>query len=424
MVLSQLEVPQPAGYRTPKDPTMGGKFRFDRISPFIWTRPSDGCQYIGTELNEFGGFQPTYQEKISEGRSSIDTAKGIANGDITDAEKIFDHFKGEWYEKQRVYMTAYLPRYQRGESVDDITADLKAHGFAGGGTLTGETFNDLRATQIQIAGVRISRAREHVLLQLVEVINVDKLHPVGYMDFATQNAIHKMLGEFEIPYQGTAGATTHSWSIDRYGAKFSIGEEFYLYDYPNVRIIDAMMDDIGGQLQLAKNEEVFEKMTSADVTTQAVVGGSWSLYASNLSTHNPDATIDVVYNALDALDGTIEYAVSNRNHYRARELNTYIKGQIQPQPNVNPGRGLLDIPRNNGAHAATGLEFPWYIDNMFADADGIVLGQRDAIKFANGPSFTRTYEDSQVGVRGVINKWFFGGYVFDGLLVRRITGAA
>lgn len=185
-----------------------------------------------------------------------------------------------------------------------------------------------------------------------------------------------------------------------------------------------MQQDIARQLALAQNEEVYAKMVSGDVSTIASVGGSWSAYTGGDSDTNPQDTIDDIYNALEAVGGTIEYAVSNRNIYAARELNTYIKGAIQPRPNVNPGRDILDIPRGNGQAPATLFDPPWYRDSMFSDSDGVLMGMRKAIKLGIGPSFTRTYSDDMVGVRGVINKWFFGGYVFDGTLLRRITGPA
>lgn len=417
--MSQLSVPQPAGHKRPADMSMGGLFDF-KPGPYLWNNPVTGGIYTGTGITEQGGVFPTWERRELDANGFLETEKGIANESITDAQAIFDHFKD--YEMARIFMLDYIPRYDAGQSYADITAELKAQGNA---TIDSETFSSLRSTQIQVVGVRTASVMQHYLLNLVEVVNVDKLHPIGYMDFASQNRIHKKLGEFEVPYQGTAQASMKSWEIDRYGSKFSIGEEYYLYDYPNLNILDKIQEDIQGKLMVAKNEEVYQKMISADVTTIASTGGAWDDVTSGVSNTDPRLTLFAVREAIKQTGlGRAEYTLSNSNYLSAYELNTNINGISNPAVNINPVKNVLDLPTDNGGpFQARGWDRPWWIDDLFTDGNGVIVGQKDAIKFGNGPSFTRTYTDDQVGVRGVINKWFFGAYVFDGLLVRRITGA-
>lgn len=419
-----LQLAQPVGYRRPTDMTQGGLFNFDKIHPYIWNNPVTGEICEGTGITEQGGVFPTWEKKIVDAQEFLNTQKGIANEEISDNQKIFDAYHKNRYNDARIFMLDYMPAYDQGKSVNEITADLKAQGNA---TIDGETFSALRSTQIQIVGVRIASAVQHYLMNLVEVVNVDRLAPIGYMDFATQNNIHKKIGEFQIPFQGTAQATLKSWEIDRYGSKFSIGEEFYLYDYPNLNILGAMQADIQTKLAIAKAEEIYEKMISTAVTSFASVGGSWSAVASGTSVTDPRLTIRGVTEAIRQTGlGRAEYALSNMNIFSAAELNTNINGVSNPAVNINPVKTVLDMPSDNGGPFQNRAfpDRPWWIDDIMTDADGIIIGQKDAIKFGNGPSFTRTYEDTQVGMRGVINKWFFGAYVFDGLLVRRVTGAA
>lgn len=413
------QLAQPIGYKRPQDMSMGGMFDF-KPGPYIWNNPVTNRIYEGTELNEHGGVFPTWKREIINTGEFFTAEKGIANGDINDAEKIFDSFKD--YEDARTFMLSYMPRYDAGQTVNEITSDLKAQGNA---TIDGETFSALRSTQIQIVGVRVASTMQHYLLNLVEVVNVDKLHPLGYMDFATQNTISKKIGEFQIPYQGTAQATMKQWEIDRYGSKFSIGEEFYLYDYPNLNILAQIQQDIQGKLLIAKNEEVYEKMISTDVTTIASTGGAWDALTSGVSDTDPRLTLFAVREAIKQTGlGRAEYTLSNSNIFAAYEMNTNINGISNPAVNINPVKSVLDNPTDNGGpFQARGWDRPWWLDDIMTDANGVIVGQKDAIKFGNGPSFTRTYSDDQVGMRGVINKWFFGAYVFDGLLVRRITGA-
>lgn len=414
------QLAQPVNYKRPADMTMGGMFDF-KPGPYIWNNPVDGKIYEGTGITEYGGVYPTWKKEIVDAQEFLATEKGIANESISDSQKIFDSYNRSLYEDARVYMLDYLPRYNRGETVNNITADLKAQGNA---TIDSETFSALRSTQIQVVGVRVASVMPHYLLNLVETVNVDKLSPIGYMDFASQNKIHKRLGEFEVPYQGTAQATIKSWEIDRYGSKFSIGEEYYLYDYPNLNILNLIQQDIQGKLLVAKNEEVYAKMISSDVTT-FTSNGAWDDVSSGISDHDPRLDLFAVREAIKQTGlGRAEYTLSNSNHLSAYELNTHINGTSNPAIDVNPVKNVLDIPTDNGGpFQARGWDRPWYLDDLFSDANGVIVGQRDAIKFGNGPSFTRTYTDDEIGVRGVINKWFFGAYVFDGLLVRRITGA-
>lgn len=403
------------------------------IGETVWHNSKDRGLYVGTKRTGFKE-EPTWAKKIADGslfnkiQDDLDKQqKGLGAG-VYKQDDIYKALDKSVHDVFNVYSQYYAPELEKGKKYSDITADLKHRGL-GAATLSGQTFATLRNTSTQFRVIRYLERTQHILKDLVSTITVTSLDPVKFGSFEGSDSIKEKVGEFETPTTGLGKYTEHQFTIDKYIGGFNVAPEFFMYDYGQYDIIGDHLRDQVGEIDVIRNKRVYEIMTGAGVTA-VPAAGSWSLLAATgFNVNNP--TVDlrpIIYTMNTSGRGSkANFIAMNANLLTTYETNTY----IGPNPNPNDtGRAVqpTTVAEDNvilPAGSLVGLRnLRVGVDSMLTDVNGVVVGSSDAIVFAEGPSSSRSFVDQRSEVLMRQNKWWFGAYLYDANLIKRITGAA
>lgn len=418
------------------------KGKWDQVGETTWLSAVDQCVYIGTDYDmDKGGEIPTWKKKIAN--ASLYNAiqddlaeqqkpkhlrqRGVEAG-VYQAEDIYKAFDKSVHDVVNIYASEYAPRLSKNMKFSQINSELKRRGM-GAATLTGETFATLRNTQTQFRATRYLTRQSHVLKDLVSTLPTNSLDPIRFNVFEGSDSIKEKVGEFESPTSGLGRYTEHSYTIDKYIGGFNVAPSFFSYDmgqYSNI-IGDHLADQVG-EIDEIRNKRVYELMVGAGVSTVAATG-SWSVRASNLNTNDPTKDIrPILYTANTAGRGAkMNFIAMNQNLLGTYITNTYLQPAINPNDTGRVVQPTL-IAEDNAIFGAGYLQgLPTLrvgVDNMLTDANGVVVGSSEAIIFSEGPSSSRSFVDQRSEVLMRQNKWWFGVYLYDDQLIKRITGAA
>lgn len=418
------------------------KGKWDQVGETTWLSSVDRCIYIGTEFDIDKGEVPTFQKKIADAllynaiqddleeqrKPKHMRQRGVEAG-VYQPEDVYKAFDKSIHDVVNVYSTEYAPLLAKGKKFSEINASLKQRGL-GAATLSGETFATLRNTQTQFRATRYLTRQSHILRNLVSSLPVNSLDPVKFNTFEGSDSIKEKVGEFETPTTGLGRYTEHQYTIDKYIGGFNVAPSFFMYDmgqYNNI-IGDHLQDQVG-EIDEIRNKRVYEIMVGAGVSTVAATG-SWSLRASNLNTNDPLKDIrPILYTANTANRGAkMNFIAMNQNLLGTVQANTWLRPAVNPNDtNTTTGMPTLIAEDNAifGAGYLVGLpNLQVGIDNMLTDANGVVVGSSEAIIFSEGPSASRSFVDQRSEVLMRQNKWWFGVYLYDDQLIKRITGAA
>ena len=395
------------------------------IGEAVFRRPSDGDLYIGSYAD---GYEliPTWEKKIMRTKEYSEIDKGIGAGTIQDTGQLLDCYDPEFQQDMIRYSKYYVPELRRGKKFEEINHDLKSKGLSAG-TFSGQTFASLRNTTAQYKLIKYTERPPHILTdgRLVTNTGIDDLMPVKFAEFIGSDIIHERIGEFTMPFSGKGRYVTHQFTIERYGSGFTITPEFSYYDYGQLDIVGDHLRDEAGQLEYVKSKRVYEIMTGAAAGTDAAAG-SWSLLnAGGNNVNSPLTDVDPLAYAMNTGGrGQSNFVLSNRTILSTYLRNTHINGQINPN-NFNAPL-ITSVPQTNTILTGIkGLEtFNYGVDSMITDANGFILGSNEAIIFGTGPSVSRSWQEQGTDNLYRMNKWFFGGYLYDATMITRITGVA
>jgi hypothetical protein len=313
--------------------------------------------------------------------------------------------------------------------LSQINAELKQRGLSAA-TLSGDTFATLRNTQTEFKKIRYLDRQSHILKDLVSSMPTNSLDPVRFATFEGSDSIKEKVGEFETPTTGLGRYTEHSFTIDKYIGGFNVAPSFFQYDmgrYSNI-IGDHLRDQVG-EIDEIRNKRVYEIMVGAGVSTVAATG-SWSVRASGLNTNDPLKDIrPILYTANTAGRGAkMNFIAMNQNLLGAVQGNTFLRPAVNPNDSGSTAGMPTLVAEDNtifGPGYLVGLpNLRVGIDNMLTDANSVVVGSSEAIIFSEGPSASRSFVDQRSEVLMRQNKWWFGVYLYDDQLIKRITGAA
>ena len=409
--------------------TLANNGNWAPIGKTIWRRSTDNNSlWIGSQPTLEGEI-PTWEKKLVDTQkfNMIEDAvagRGKAAGTFK-ADDIYSALDKSMHDVFNVYSSYYAPEIKRGKTFKQIGEGLKSRGL-GAATLSGQTFATLRNTATQLRVIRFIERTPHFLLNATTRMTVDDLTPVKFGDFQGSDSISEKVGEFETPMTGLGKYTQHEFKIDKYIGGFNVAPEFFMYDYGQYDIIGDHLRDQVGEIDEIRNKRVYEIMVGTGVTTVAAAG-SWSALTGQLNTNNPTKDIRPIVYTMNNLgkNQRAEYIVMNTNLLTTYETNTFI-GPAQNPNDTGMTTFPTDVPMENGVIGSLrGLRgLTPIIDSMLSDADGVVIGSRAAIVFADGPSSSRSFVEQRSEVLMRQNKWWFGPYLFDATLIKRITGAA
>jgi hypothetical protein len=358
----------------------------------------------------------------------VQRQRGIEAG-VYKADDIYAAFDKSVHDAVNVYATEFVPRLNKGMKLSQINTELKQRGM-GAATLSGDTFATLRNTQTEFKKIRYLDRQSHILKDLVSSMPTNSLDPVRFATFEGSDSIKEKVGEFETPTTGLGRYTEHSFTIDKYIGGFNVAPSFFQYDmgrYSNI-IGDHLRDQVG-EIDEIRNKRVYEIMVGAGVSTVAATG-SWSVRASGLNTNDPLKDIrPILYTANTAGRGAkMNFIAMNQNLLGAVQGNTFLRPAVNPNDSGSTAGMPTLVAEDNtifGPGYLVGLpNLRVGIDNMLTDANSVVVGSSEAIIFSEGPSASRSFVDQRSEVLMRQNKWWFGVYLYDDQLIKRITGAA
>jgi hypothetical protein len=358
----------------------------------------------------------------------VQRQRGIEAG-VYKADDIYAAFDKSVHDAVNVYATEFVPRLNKGMKLSQINTELKQRGM-GAATLSGDTFATLRNTQTEFKKIRYLDRQSHILKDLVSSMPTNSLDPVRFATFEGSDSIKEKVGEFETPTTGLGRYTEHSFTIDKYIGGFNVAPSFFQYDmgrYSNI-IGDHLRDQVG-EIDEIRNKRVYEIMVGAGVSTVAATG-SWSVRASGLNTNDPLKDIrPILYTANTAGRGAkMNFIAMNQNLLGAVQGNTFLRPAVNPNDTGSTAGMPTLVAEDNtifGPGYLVGLpNLQVGIDNMLTDANSVVVGSSEAIIFSEGPSASRSFVDQRSEVLMRQNKWWFGVYLYDDQLIKRITGAA
>lgn len=399
------------------------------IGETIWRRSTDkNSLWIGTQRS-LDGELPTWKKRLintSEYHMIKEAAEGRGKAAGTyKADDVYKAIDKSAHDVFNVYSQYYEPELQKGKTFSQINDGLKQRGLASA-TLSGQTFATLRNTATQLRVIKFIERTPHFLLNATTRMTVDDLTPVKFGSFTGSDSISEKVGEFETPMTGLGTYTQHEFRIDKYIGGFNVAPEFFMYDYGQYDIIGDHLRDQVGEIDEIRNKRVYEIMVGAGVTGVAAAG-SWSGLTGQLNTFNPTRDLRPIIYTMNNLGSRsrAEYVIMNANLLTTYETNTFI-GPAQNPNDTQNSTFPTEIPFENGSIGSLrGLRgITPIIDSMLSDADGVVVGSRDAIIFADGPSSSRSFVEQHSEVLMRQNKWWFGPYLYDAALIKRITGAA
>ena len=420
------------------------KGKWEPVGETTYLSSVDKCVYIGEEYDvEKGGEVPTWKKKIADAAlynniqddleaqklpRHVQRQRGIEAG-VYKADDIYAAFDKSVHDAVNVYATEFVPRLNKGMKLSQINAELKQRGM-GAATLSGDTFATLRNTQTEFKKIRYLDRQSHILKDLVSSMPTNSLDPVRFATFEGSDSIKEKVGEFETPTTGLGRYTEHSFTIDKYIGGFNVAPSFFQYDmgrYSNI-IGDHLRDQVG-EIDEIRNKRVYEIMVGAGVSTVAATG-SWSVRASGLNTNDPLKDIrPILYTANTAGRGAkMNFIAMNQNLLGAVQGNTFLRPAVNPNDSGSTAGMPTLVAEDNtifGPGYLVGLpNLRVGIDNMLTDANSVVVGSSEAIIFSEGPSASRSFVDQRSEVLMRQNKWWFGVYLYDDQLIKRITGAA
>jgi len=376
-----------------------------------WYNPEEECYYLA---NDPRSQQPDYGIRITKPHAFRPAFRqltgGSADGTRLTATQVdelrFNPFTDEMAD-QAVQAYSKLDRLRK------QYAQTRDPALIGAGTVTMADYSALNNVMIDTT-IKELVPRDYVLLQAVSrkawaktVYTHDSLTPyrntydLGELDVADSTSVAL-----------TRGTINLKKAQGRVSVSIWVGMAIRDHDMAaeNERLVDADFER-GFSVEVAT--------TLLGATNQAA-GGAWDVIAGGAfsSTTNPMGAFLTASGVVRTNGGVANTAAMNSKTFMAMSQNTYMRQGgssvvTQVQPLENTSARITTHPMLPG--------YTIYIDELLPDGSVIVY-DKGAVIFLEGPSSTRTVESNFGTIRDTVSdKWYGSGIKIAGQL-REITG--
>lgn len=376
-----------------------------------WYNPEEECYYLA---NDPRSQQPDYGIRITKPHAFRPAQRQLTGGSASQLSETqkdelrFNPFTDEMAD-QAVQLYSKIDRLRK------QYAQTRDPALIGAGTVTTADYSALNNVMIDTT-IKELIARDFVLLQAVTrkawaktVYTHDSLTPY-------RNTYD--LGELDVADSTSVALTRGTINLKKAQGRVSVSI------WAGMAIRDHDM--------AAENERLvdadFERGFSVDVAatligaTNQAAGGTWDVIAGGAfqSTTNPMTAFLTASGVVRTNGGIANTAAMNSKTYMAMTQNTWMRtggGSVVAQV------AALD---NTSARITTHPQLPGYtiyVDELLPDGSVIVY-DKGAVIFLEGPTSTRTVESNFGTIRDTISdRWYGSGIKIAGQ-IREITGAA
>lgn len=378
-----------------------------------WYNPEEECYYLA---NDPRSQQPDYGIRITKPHAFRPAYRQLTGGSSNQTnltatqidELRFNPFTDEMAD-QAVQLYSKIDRLRK------QYAQTRDPALIGAGTVTTADYSALNNVMIDTT-IKELIARDFVLLQAVTKKAWAKT--VYTHDSLTPYRNTYDLGELDVADSTSVGLTRGTINLKKAQGRVSVsiwaGMAIRDHDMAaeNERLVDADFER-GFSVEVAT--------TLVGATNQAA-GGAWDIIAGGAfqSTTNPMGAFLTASSVIRTNGGIANTAAMNSKTYMAMTQNTYMRTSGSSVVGQVPS---LD---NTSARVTTHPMLPGYtiyIDELLPDGSVIVY-DKGAVIFLEGPTSTRTVESNFGTIRDTISdRWYGSGIKIAGQ-IREITGAA